>query len=186
MGDFPDYFRIGAWPSTQAYNWLKNQAGLTEADMYDFLSYFDTKNMAEHVKSHVITAVGLQDETCPPHTNMAPFNVVSKNGKYDTELKVNQSLSHATHPEWNNERNAFFAKLRKTTTSAVGSFIPETGVSVRTEGLSVIIEGTLNGVVNIYGADGRMTYRGMSHRILLPIHGLYIMNVSGAIYKFSL
>ena len=58
MGDFPDYFRIGAWPSTQAYNWLKNQAGLTEADMYDFLSYFDTKNMAEHVKSHVITAVG--------------------------------------------------------------------------------------------------------------------------------
>lgn len=186
MGDFPDYFRIGAWPSTQVYNWLKNQTGLTEADMYDFLSYFDTKNMAEHVKSHVITAVGLQDETCPPHTNMAPFNVVSKNGKYDTELKVNQSLSHATHPEWNNEINAFFAKHRKTTTSAVGSFIPETGVSVRTEGLSVIIEGTLNGVVNIYGADGRMIYRGMSHRILLPTHGLYIMNVSGAIYKFSL
>ena len=48
--------------------------GLTEADMYTFLSYFDTKNLTPRISCAVLGSSGLQDDVCPPRLNVVPFN----------------------------------------------------------------------------------------------------------------
>lgn len=73
LGDFPDYFKIVGWPAETAKAEAKKK-GMTTEEMYAFLSYFDTKNLATRISASVIASSGLQDGTCPPHTNIAPFN----------------------------------------------------------------------------------------------------------------
>ncbi|MBR6168279.1 MAG: acetylxylan esterase [Paludibacteraceae bacterium] len=73
LGDFPDYFQIVGWPAETAKAAAKS-AGMTDEEMYAFLSYFDTKNLATKISAAVLASSGLQDGTCPPHTNVAPFN----------------------------------------------------------------------------------------------------------------
>ena len=73
LGDFPDYFKIVGWPAETAQAEAKKK-GMTDEQMYTFLSYFDTKNLATKISASVIASSGLQDGTCPPHTNIAPFN----------------------------------------------------------------------------------------------------------------
>ena len=75
LGDFPDYFQIVSWPAETAKQGAK-KAGMTDEQMYAFLSYFDTKNLATLIPAScaVLASSGLQDGTCPPHTNIAPFN----------------------------------------------------------------------------------------------------------------
>ena len=71
LGDFPDYFQIVGWPAETA---KANKGSMTDEEMYAFLSYFDTKNLATKISAAVMASSGLQDGTCPPHTNIAPFN----------------------------------------------------------------------------------------------------------------
>ena len=73
LGDFPDYFKIVGWPAETAKAEAKKK-GMTDDEMYAFLSYFDTKNLATKISAAVLASSGLQDGTCPPHTNIAPFN----------------------------------------------------------------------------------------------------------------
>ena len=73
LGDFPDYFKIVGWPAETAKAEAKKK-GMSDEEMYAFLSYFDTKNLATRISASVIASSGLQDGTCPPHTNIAPFN----------------------------------------------------------------------------------------------------------------
>ena len=40
---------------------------MSDEEMYKFLSYLDTKNLATLVTCPVTTAMGLQDPVCPPH-----------------------------------------------------------------------------------------------------------------------
>ena len=73
LGDFPDYFQIVGWPAETAKQCQK-KLGMSDEQMYAFLSYFDTKNLAMRISCAVLATSGLQDGTCPPHTNLAPFN----------------------------------------------------------------------------------------------------------------
>ena len=73
MGDFPDYFQIAGWPASTAKAEAKKK-GMTDEQMYAFLSYFDTKNLATRIRCGVLATSGLKDGTCPPHTNIAPYN----------------------------------------------------------------------------------------------------------------
>lgn len=73
LGDFPDYFQIVGWPASTAKAEAKKK-GLTDEQMYAFLSYFDTKNLATRIRCGVLATSGLKDGTCPPHTNIAPYN----------------------------------------------------------------------------------------------------------------
>ena len=75
LGDFPDYFKIVDWPASTAKTAAK-AAGLSTDEMYAFLSYFDTKNLATRISCAVLATSGLKDGTCPPHTNIAPYNVI--------------------------------------------------------------------------------------------------------------
>lgn len=104
MGDFPDYFKVAAWPRSVAVK-CASEKGLTDEQMYRFLSYFDTKNLAPAIKCPVIQAIGLQDDICPPHTNMAPYNNLKVANK---KLVVNPMNAHSVPSTWHNEYMAWF------------------------------------------------------------------------------
>ncbi len=114
LGDYPDYFQIVSWPgNTAATAWKTYTAshpGLTEADMYTFLSYFDTKNLATRITCAVIACSGLQDGTCPPHTNTAPFNNLTLSDKV---MYYYPELGHQIPRNWPNLYMDFFKKRIK-------------------------------------------------------------------------
>jgi len=126
MGDFPDYFQIVSWPGNVA---KANQGDMTDDEMYAFLSYFDTKNLATMVSCPVITSIGIQDNVCPPHTNIAPYNNVLT-AEENKQVIYNAELQHATNANWNSDLMAFFEKYR---TESQQDPEPEPGEKTRTE-----------------------------------------------------
>lgn len=115
LGDYPDYFQIVNWP---AYVARENQGELTDEEMYAFLSYFDTKNLATLIspKTAVIATIGVQDNICPPHTNIAPYN----NLPAGTEKKIsfNPENAHQVAANWYDVYMAYFAsKYQNPTTT---------------------------------------------------------------------
>ena len=103
MGDFPDYFEISSWPASVA---RANQGTMTDAEMFAFLSYFDTKNLAPQVNCPVITSIGVQDNVCPPHTNIAPYNNLPSS--VTKQIVYNPELMHATNSDWYTTYMNFF------------------------------------------------------------------------------
>ena len=104
MGDFPDYFKVGAWPASVAKK-QQETLSLNDEDMYKMLSYFDTKNLAPYITCPVLTCMGLQDPVCPPHTNFAPYNNLTVT---DKQYIVNGELKHQTATTWYNDCLTFF------------------------------------------------------------------------------
>ncbi len=105
MGDFPDYFQLASWPSYTA-NQNRQALGLTEEQMYAMLSYFDTKNLATMIDCPVYQTIGLQDDVCPPHTNMAPYNNLPSSA--EKKIIYNALLGHTTPGTWWNSFYQFF------------------------------------------------------------------------------
>jgi len=104
LGDYPDYFQIVGWPAETA---KANQGAMTDAEMYAFLSYFDTKNLATRISGAVMASSGLQDGTCPPHTNIAPFNNLLTPAQ-DKEYHFYPEMQHEIPKDWNSLMMAFF------------------------------------------------------------------------------
>lgn len=104
LGDFPDYFQIVSWPGNTA---KENQGSMTDEEMYAFLSYFDTKNLATLISEStaVWATSGLQDGTCPPHTNIAPFNNLAGS---DKQMNFYPEMQHAYPKSWSSDINKFF------------------------------------------------------------------------------
>lgn len=96
LGDFPDYFKIVGWPGSVAKAEAKKK-GMTDDEMYAFLSYFDTKNMATRISCAVLATSGLMDGTCPPHTNIAPYNII-KNPQ--SEYHFYPNMTHDYPKNW--------------------------------------------------------------------------------------
>lgn len=106
LGDFPDYFKIVGWPAETAKAEAKKK-GMTDEEMYAFLSYFDTKNLATRISAAVFASSGLQDGTCPPHTNIAPFNNL-KTPSADKEYIFAPEMGHDYPAGWNSKLMNFF------------------------------------------------------------------------------
>ena len=106
LGDFPDYFKIVSWPAETAKE-CKKKAGMTDEEMYAFLSYFDTKNLATRISCAVLATSGLQDGTCPPHTNIAPFNNLQTPAS-DKEYHFYPEMQHDYPKNWNSMIMNFF------------------------------------------------------------------------------
>lgn len=121
MGDFPNYFKVGAWPANYAERQRKS-LGITEDAMYAFLSYFDMKNLAPYVFCPVTTSIGLQDPVCPPRTNFAPYNHFASTEK---AYIVNPTLQHATPTTWYNIYMDFFKKHLKNNTAGISNIEKE-------------------------------------------------------------
>ncbi len=107
LSDYPDYFKIVQWPASAVLGKQK-QLGMSDADMYRVLSYFDIKNLAGWIQCPVIMAVGLQDEVCPPHTNFAGYNRISSEKKYI----IYPLEGHSTPAIWQSEKMNFFKKFQ--------------------------------------------------------------------------
>ncbi len=110
LGDFPDYFDIVNWP---AYVARENQGTMTDAEMFAFLSYFDTKNLAPSISAATLACIGLQDNVCPPHTNIAPYNNLTV---IDKQLIINPENMHQVSDTWYADMMAFFANHIQGTT----------------------------------------------------------------------
>ena len=109
LGDFPDYFQIVSWPGNTA---KANQGSMSDEEMYRFLSYFDTKNHATRIGENtaVWATSGLQDGTCPPHTNLAPFNNLIGS---DKKMNIYPEMQHAYPSSWSSDINKFFKERIK-------------------------------------------------------------------------
>ncbi len=107
LGDYPDYFRIVHWPGEVALRCQKEK-GLSDEEMYRFLSYFDTKNLAPWVKCPVLATFGLQDPVCPPHTNFASFNLFDTPDKRYVIMPEN---GHWVTPDWYGAFMDFFYSI---------------------------------------------------------------------------
>ena len=95
LSDFPDYWKIVSWPMTEMFN-AATSAGMSREQLLDMLTYFDVKNFAPKIHCPVLMVVGLQDVTCPPHTNFAVYNNLG------TDDKQYMILPHDAHTVWSN------------------------------------------------------------------------------------
>ena len=109
LSDYPDYFKIVHWPGDKVKAAWAKQPSMSEAQLYEMLSYFDIKNLAGWIKCPVIMASGLQDEVCPPHTNFSGYNRISS----EKEYHINPTYGHDVPPTWWNIRMDFFKKHMK-------------------------------------------------------------------------
>ena len=106
LGDYPDYFQIVDWPANVAKT-SAQKAGLSDDQMYEFLSYFDTKNLATRIPAStaVLACSGLKDGTCPPHTNIAPYNNLLTQ---DKEYYFYPDMQHEIPGDWSSKMSKFF------------------------------------------------------------------------------
>ena len=111
LGDYPDYARIVWWPVHEVFA-QADQQGISREDLFRTLSYFDVKNFAPRITCPVIMAFGLQDPTCPPHTNFAIYNNL---GTKDKHFVCIPTCGHAMwkEPAWTPIRDAFFSEKCK-------------------------------------------------------------------------
>ena len=111
LGDYPDYFRIVSWPGDDVKRAATNN-GMTDEEMYRFLSYFDTKNLATLVPETcaVLASSGLQDGTCPPHTNFAAFNNLKTT---DKEMVIDPTMGHSYPSGWSSKYMKLFKERTK-------------------------------------------------------------------------
>lgn len=108
LGDYPDYFKIVDWPGSTAKAAAK-KAGMTDEEMYAFLSYFDTKNLATRIHCAVLGTSGLLDGTCPPHTNIAPYNLIDNP---DKEYHFYPNMTHDYPKNWYTMIGNFWKKFQ--------------------------------------------------------------------------
>lgn len=109
MGDFPDYFQIVDWPAATA---KANKGSMTDEEMYAFLSYFDTKNLATRISCPIMANMGLKDTTCPPHTNIAPFNNALTPAE-DKVMYYYAEMGHDIPSGWDAKVKKFFKEHMK-------------------------------------------------------------------------
>ena len=104
LSDYEDYSKIVWWPMWEVFG-AADEQGIARADLLEMLRYFDIKNFTDRVECPVYMAFGLQDPTCPPHTNIAGYNQVTSDKKY---LCV-PTCGHSMWKEqvWNKERAEF-------------------------------------------------------------------------------
>jgi len=111
MSDFPDYFKVADWPANEVLPQAEKE-GIADEDLYKTLSYFDVKNFADKITCPVFMLFGLQDETCPPHTNFGGYNMI----KSEKQWKCYPLSGHGIHlmePDLSVQKNAFSQKYDK-------------------------------------------------------------------------
>ena len=81
LSDYKDYFQIVEWPGNWIFDAAK-QKGISDEELYATLSYFDVKNFTDRIQCPVLMGFGLQDVTCPPHTNFAGYNMIKAPKKW--------------------------------------------------------------------------------------------------------
>jgi len=110
LGDYPDYFKVASWPGNEVIA-AQKELGISDEDLYRTLSYFDVKNFTDRIECPVYMSIGLQDPTCPPHTNFASYNHVKSEKQWICYPHCGHAMWQV--PEWREIKKEFFARFRK-------------------------------------------------------------------------
>jgi len=108
LGDYQDYSRIVWWPMWEVFEQAKVE-GIAKEDLFRMLSYFDVKNFTDKVECPVYMSFGLQDPTCPPHTNFSEYNQVKGNKRYYCAPLCGHGMWEVK--EWQEKREEFFTNI---------------------------------------------------------------------------
>ncbi len=108
LSDFRDYFEIVDWPASK-YFAEAERLSISRDAMYDVLTYFDIKNLAEHITCPVLMGFGLQDVICPPHTNFAGYNAITSSKQWIVFAEKGHNIGFERR--WLDAREAFFRKI---------------------------------------------------------------------------
>ena len=104
LGDFADAMDIGGLAAEIS---KRCKGSMTREEMLAFLSYFDTKNLATRISCPVLASSGLQDDVCPPRTNVVPFNNLAT-PEADKEYIFGPLMGHSYPGNWNSKRDKLF------------------------------------------------------------------------------
>lgn len=109
LGDYPDYARIVWWPVHEVFA-QADEEGIDRDRLFGMLTYFDVKNFAPKIHCPVYMAFGLQDPTCPPHTN---FSIYNNLGTLERRYYCVPYCGHGMWeiPAWEKERSAFLDSI---------------------------------------------------------------------------
>ena len=66
--------------------------------------------------------------------------------------------------------------------SSVGE-VGTQGVTVTAAGGEIVVEGVADAAVEVYGIGGSLLYSGKSHRVSVPVDGIYVVRVNGKPHK---
>lgn len=95
LSDYPDYFKIAPWPKSDFDSYMKEHPDANWEDIYDVLSYFDIKNLAQWITCPLYMGMGVQDNVCPPHINFAAYNQVQSEKRWMACPDYGHSTSEA-------------------------------------------------------------------------------------------
>lgn len=73
------------------------------------LSYFDVKNFTDRITCPLYMSFGLQDPTCPPHTEFAAYNHVRSDKAYFCVPLCGHAMWQ--QESWTKERMSWFEKM---------------------------------------------------------------------------
>lgn len=74
---------------------MKEHPDANWEDIYDVLSYFDIKNLAQWITCPLYMGMGVQDNVCPPHINFAAYNQVQSEKRWMACPDYGHSTSEA-------------------------------------------------------------------------------------------
>jgi len=104
LNDYRDYSRIVRWPMWEVFDQCKAE-GIDREDLFRMLTYFDVKNFTDRIQCPILMSFGLQDATCPPHTNFAGYNMITAPKQWYCSPKAGHGQWaekdwHAARAEW--------------------------------------------------------------------------------------
>lgn len=107
LTDYPDYFRIVDWPAS-AIREAQKTYGLSDEQVQDNLTYFDIKNHVRKITCPTLMGIGLQDPTCPPHTNMSSYVLIEAS----KQLVIYPTCGHTVdYSDWTPRTMQFFKEV---------------------------------------------------------------------------
>lgn len=103
LSDYKDYFKITHWPRSDFETYMNANSGAKWDDVYDLLTYFDIKNLAQWIECPLIMGIGVQDDVCPPHINFAAYNQLRSEKRW----MAFPEFAHSVGKEYNDAAKAF-------------------------------------------------------------------------------
>lgn len=186
--DFVDDMKIVGWPAN-VFKQCQEELGISDEEMYWFLSYFDVMNFAEGITCPVTTNFSLQDTTDPPHVNIAPYNLLENVDEADKEYSINPFNGHAAASDWKETYMKFFERYidLSETPVGIGDSLQGDDVSVTTSGMNIMVNGAKkNAEVRVFTASGAMVKSTTPGVIPMEQHGFYIVTVDNSSFKVML
>ncbi len=87
-----------------------NQGTMSDEEVLRAMSYFDIKNMASRISCPVVASTGLQDDVCPPRTNITAFNNLATPAD-KKEMVYCPEMGHSYPANWWTKMNTLFQSV---------------------------------------------------------------------------